>query len=206
MNMPRHISMKPSHVAALDIALPCSAIRSWRIRASSPGDRRASARFSARMRIASTAALRTVKTMASSGRSSAQWQHGDLAGHHRIVGVRQKSIGSRRHQRLARQHDDPRRPSRAERPQHPATKALQRDIHSERHSCSRVDVVRIATAIAARPRAPRRSMDSAASATSTAPRAISLRVLWRETTSSPMRCSVTTTSRSSAPVKRRAAA
>src|SRR6266478_6370260 len=35
-----------------------------------------------------------------------QWQHGDLGGNHGVVGMRQKSIGSSRHQRLLRRSEE----------------------------------------------------------------------------------------------------
>ena len=62
----------------------------------------------------------------------------DLAGDDRIVGMRKISVGSRRDQRLARQHDDARGPSRPQRGKDPQPQALQ---HDEACECRENDVL-----------------------------------------------------------------
>src|ERR1700733_14213485 len=130
MNMPRHIRTKPNHVAALGSAA-CSAM-AWSLML-----HRECAVFGADPDRKDTR-IEDRKDRSDPWQVQNQRKHGDLACHHGIIGMRQISIGTGRHQALSREHDDPRRPSRAQRPEHPAAQALEHEIGQERDGIHRL--------------------------------------------------------------------
>ena len=72
------------------------------------------------------------------GQMQGERKQRDLSGDDRIVGMRKISVGPRRNQRLAWQHDDARCPSRTQRGKDPQPQALQ---HDEARKCRENDVL-----------------------------------------------------------------
>ena len=101
--------------------------------------RGASAASSWRMRQASIAAFRTVKTTATVTLAEDERQDGDLAGDDEIVGMAHEAIGALAHQRRAFERDDARRPVGSERREHPDPRHLQHDEDAEQEPIDRRD-------------------------------------------------------------------
>ena len=159
MNMPRHIRREAGPGRGGGVV-----DRGRRRGHVEPAVRRlasASARFSVLMRNASTAAFSAVKISASNRQVQGERQQCDLAGHHRVVRMRQVAIRSARDQRLARQHEDARGPARAQRPHHPGAQSLEQEVADQRQRVDRLLAAEDPEREQARRRVRRRSADNA---------------------------------------------
>ena len=96
-----------------------------------------SAAFSARMRTARTAALSRVKISATLPQPEDQRQDRDLGDHDQIIGVIDEAVGTAPDQRRVGKDDDPRRPARPERREHPDPRELEQHEHRQPEAIDR---------------------------------------------------------------------
>ena len=141
MNMPTHIRRKAAQVPMEGVTTgrrrsSCRLLIGSGVQAARRPRRARAFRYESGLRAPRRSS--TVKISASSGRCKRERKQRDLSGDDRIVGMRKISVGPRRHQRLAWQHDDARGPSRPQRGKDPQPQALQ---HDEARKCRENDVL-----------------------------------------------------------------